>query len=544
MNNGIKALAIAAVMLASAFCLINAFPTDADDTVVHTAEYEDDDITVSYRDYYGTTDMGLYNIEFLTTVPSDPVRISIDNGDWTSPLKLDGKKLNYADDSLLDIGTHYLVINGGNNTYVKIATLVIGTYTVEFEMNGHGTQVESQSVDEGGLVTEPAKPTASGYTFGGWYSDSGLTTKWNFDSDTVTGDMTLYAKWTSSPGPGPGPGPTPTTYTVTFAVDPTAGGTVSKTSVSGLSSGTAISASGSTVTIGSGTTAQTITATAASGYSFKEWSGIPTSGTVTANITVTAVFTESAQPITKEVANGSVTIPASVVESAGIKDASKLILKIEKATPTASNIPSDAICYQVTLTYDGKALTKFSDYIDVLLKLPTGILSTGLKVYYVSDDGTTVENMNATYDAGTNSMFFKTKHLSVFAITKENIEPVPVLSSISVKTAPSKVSYTVGDKFDPTGLVLTLTYSDSSTATLEYKGHESDFSFSPSTSTALKVTDKTVTITYEGKSTSQAISVSESPSGGDDNTMMIVIIVIVVVLLIAAVAFFVMKKRI
>ena len=543
MNNGIKALAVAAVMLASAFCLINAFPTDADDAVVHTAEYEDDDITVSYRDYYGTTDMGLYNIEFLTSVPSDPVRISIDNGDWTSPLKLDGKKLNYADDSLLDIGTHYLVINGGNNTYVKIATLVIGTYTVQFEMNGHGTQVESQSVDEGGLVEEPVKPTASGYTFGGWYSDSGLTTKWDFDSDTVTGDMTLYAKWTSSPGPGPGPGPG-TTYTVTFAVDPTVGGTVSKTSVSGLSSGTVIASSENTVTIGTGTTAQTITATAASGYSFKEWKDIPSTGTVTANVTVTAVFIEEVQPITKEVANGSVTIPASVVESAGIKDASKLILKIEKVTPTASNIPSDAICYQVTLTYDGKALTKFSDYIDVLLKLPTGILSTGLKVYYVSDDGTTVENMNATYDAGTNSMFFKTKHLSVFAITKENIEPVPVLSSISVKTAPSKVSYTVGDKFDPTGLVLSLKYDDGTSKDLAYKGNESKFSFSPDLETSLKSTDKTVTITYEGKTTTQSITVSESPSGGDDNSMMIIIIVIIVLLLIVAIAFFVMKMRI
>ncbi|MDR1374262.1 MAG: leucine-rich repeat protein, partial [Treponema sp.] len=32
-------------------------------------------------------------------------------------------------------------------------------------------------------------------TFGGWYSDSGLTTAWDFNS-SVTADITLYAKWT------------------------------------------------------------------------------------------------------------------------------------------------------------------------------------------------------------------------------------------------------------------------------------------------------------------------------------------------------------
>lgn len=29
----------------------------------------------------------------------------------------------------------------------------------------------------------------------GWYKESGFTNRWNFTTDTVTSDLTLYAKW-------------------------------------------------------------------------------------------------------------------------------------------------------------------------------------------------------------------------------------------------------------------------------------------------------------------------------------------------------------
>lgn len=76
--------------------------------------------------------------------------------------------------------------NGGGGTGTK--------YTVTFNSNG-GSAVASQEVSSGGLVTRPADPTKSGLTFGGWYKEAGLTTAWNFASDTVTSNITLYAKW-------------------------------------------------------------------------------------------------------------------------------------------------------------------------------------------------------------------------------------------------------------------------------------------------------------------------------------------------------------
>jgi uncharacterized repeat protein (TIGR02543 family) len=84
------------------------------------------------------------------------------------------------------------------------------TYTVTFNTNG-GSSVSSQQVNSGGKATTPTAPTRTGYTFDGWYKESALTNQWNFGTDTVTGSITLYAKWTINQ------------YTVTFDAN---GGTV------------------------------------------------------------------------------------------------------------------------------------------------------------------------------------------------------------------------------------------------------------------------------------------------------------------------------
>ena len=70
------------------------------------------------------------------------------------------------------------------------------TYTVTFDSNG-GSAVEPVKVISGGKVYEPGNPERAGYQFMGWYSDSKLTSKWDFDT-AVTGSMVLYAKWEGS----------------------------------------------------------------------------------------------------------------------------------------------------------------------------------------------------------------------------------------------------------------------------------------------------------------------------------------------------------
>lgn len=70
------------------------------------------------------------------------------------------------------------------------------TYTVTFDTDG-GSTVASQTVAAGGKVTRPTNPTKSGSTFDNWYKNAAKTQLWNFNTDTVSGDTILYAKWTT-----------------------------------------------------------------------------------------------------------------------------------------------------------------------------------------------------------------------------------------------------------------------------------------------------------------------------------------------------------
>lgn len=73
--------------------------------------------------------------------------------------------------------------------------------TVTFEANGHGTAPSAKTVLRGNTVTAPTEPTASGHTFEGWYKEAGCTNKWNFSTDVVNDNITLYAKWTAAESP-------------------------------------------------------------------------------------------------------------------------------------------------------------------------------------------------------------------------------------------------------------------------------------------------------------------------------------------------------
>ena len=71
-------------------------------------------------------------------------------------------------------------------------------YTVTYNANGHGTAPEAQTnVEHGSKLTTPTAPTATGYAFQGWYktADCAEAGKWDFEKDTVTSNVTLYAKW-------------------------------------------------------------------------------------------------------------------------------------------------------------------------------------------------------------------------------------------------------------------------------------------------------------------------------------------------------------
>ena len=75
------------------------------------------------------------------------------------------------------------------------------------------------------------------------------------------------------------------------------------------------------------------------------------------------------------------------------------------------------------------------------------------------------------------------------------------LSSIGITKAPTKTTYTAGETFDPTGMEVTATYSDSSTKVIETYHYEP--------MSALTTADTTITVTVDSKSATQTITVTE-----------------------------------
>jgi uncharacterized repeat protein (TIGR02543 family) len=78
-------------------------------------------------------------------------------------------------------------------------------------MNGSGSAQPvppTQTVAQGETATKPATdPARNNYVFSGWYKDADATMPWDFATDVVNANTTIYAKW-SEPGKA--------TYTVTF----------------------------------------------------------------------------------------------------------------------------------------------------------------------------------------------------------------------------------------------------------------------------------------------------------------------------------------
>ncbi|MDR0830279.1 MAG: InlB B-repeat-containing protein [Prevotellaceae bacterium] len=82
------------------------------------------------------------------------------------------------------------------------ATVLLGftscgpkTFTVTFDVQGGSAVAPITKVEGGFTITEPAVPTRTGYDFEGWFKEPTFVTEWNFATDVVNADLTLYAKW-------------------------------------------------------------------------------------------------------------------------------------------------------------------------------------------------------------------------------------------------------------------------------------------------------------------------------------------------------------
>ncbi|MBQ0153612.1 MAG: InlB B-repeat-containing protein [Bacteroidales bacterium] len=121
------------------------------------------------------------------------------------------------------------------------------------------------------------------------------------------------------------------------------------------------------------------------------------------------------------------------------------------------------------------------------------VVSSNASGFSVLSNGSTayVTSINVSYTEGSSTTTYTT---SPNCVTKK-------VSSISVKTPPTTTTYTEGDSFDPAGMVIHVVYDDASTEDIT-----SGFTVTPD---PLTKTTTEVTISYGGKTTTQAVTVEE-----------------------------------
>jgi len=126
----------------------------------------------------------------------------------------------------LSLGTYTTTVTVSNatngiNASFDVSFAVEPLYTVTFGSNVTATGLPSpiSSLVYGTTISAPPDPTRDGYTFDKWYKEATFSNEWDFLSDTVTTNITLYANWTFDPlaynlgDPGPGGG-------LIFYIDP------------------------------------------------------------------------------------------------------------------------------------------------------------------------------------------------------------------------------------------------------------------------------------------------------------------------------------
>lgn len=124
------------------------------------------------------------------TEPTVPTKTGYEFKGWL----LDGKPYDFATPVTKDV-----------TLKAKWEKTKVESYTVAFD-SADGSEVASQTVEQGKTAVKPDDPTREGYTFLGWYAGD---TAYDWDTP-VTGNLILTAHWQKDEQPQP------KTYTVTF----------------------------------------------------------------------------------------------------------------------------------------------------------------------------------------------------------------------------------------------------------------------------------------------------------------------------------------
>ncbi|MDR0649598.1 MAG: InlB B-repeat-containing protein [Synergistaceae bacterium] len=127
-------------------------------------------------------------------------------GVWTPISGATGRTYTKNGAIASDSGVYRCVITRSPASFRNSIIVTVGvgsSHTVTFDSQG-GSAVAAMNAIPGATITVLAVPTRPGYSFVGWYKEAACVTPWDFSTDTVTSDITLYAKWEGAGALPPG----------------------------------------------------------------------------------------------------------------------------------------------------------------------------------------------------------------------------------------------------------------------------------------------------------------------------------------------------
>ncbi len=266
--------------------------------------------------------------------------------------------------SPFNAGTYYYRAYGKNNyasgsyQYSSSVSSFVAR-SVTFNLKGHGSSAPTtQIVKDGAKATNPGDPSADGWRFDGWYDNESFTgSAWNFGSNTVTSNITLYAKWTQ-------------VYTVTYVYGTGGSGSCANGSY----------AAGETVTTCSSATK---TASTLTGWLRSDNSATITPGNTftmpSTNVTLTAVWEDTPYTLTQTVgANTTKGYTASTIKSGDTPlDLTYSISAANKALPKTVTISGGRASWTLGTDY---TWTLSSDKHSATLHINATIISSNMTV--------------------------------------------------------------------------------------------------------------------------------------------------------------------
>ena len=362
----------------------------------------------------------------------------------------------------------YRYSNGWNDIGNKGSYYNGSVFIVEYESpkqvltlsNPDGSVINRYKVQGGLSVDKPLKDYKSGY-IAEWYKEPSLQNKWNFETDIITEDTVLYAKWSAD------------TYTVTFNANGGECDTESKEATFGTSYGN-------------------LPVPTRNGYSFEGWYEDETFTKAVRNDTTVSIADDhtvyakwQAKTYTVSFAgNGGVLTETtkSVVfgspygelplcsrngsDFLGWYSDSECTKIIDENTIV--NVSGNHTLYAgwnesaVTKLQLKSKPTKTEYYVGDLLD------TSGMSVVASFENGSSAEISADRFDYSLTEFTsagkkivkatYGGKYTTFFVTVKEKD-----ITAIEITTPPAKTTYTVGDDFDATGMEVTASYNDSST---------------------------------------------------------------------------------